>query len=687
MARKRKHKTRSRSQKHQERQQQGKSRGPRPPQQPKGQGKTFRPRQREIASDEPSTFRGRVQKNPKGFAFLIPEDPLQEDCYVGREEARGLMDGDTVLFRVHHSGRRTHGEIVKIEKRGQKEILGVFGRRERHTFIETAEGDIHLVDSPPVKVQPGDWVIGKITSYPSEKSYGRVEVDEIIGEKLLPKHDLKVTISRFGLPYKFSSSVIDDAKQGIERGRKELQNPSEHRKDLRALPFVTVDGEDAKDFDDAILVTEPSSGPAYILYVAIADVSFFVRPGTAIDKSAIDRSTSVYFPGICIPMLPEELSNDLCSLRPKEDKLTLTAEIHLNAQGDVIETDFYESIICTKHRMTYTELQGYFDGNAEIKQRLSFLKEPIESAQKLFKIFRRKREARGVLDFQLPEMKVLVDKEGRPTGVARAPSWDAHRLIEEFMVAANSAVAKISRETHTPTLYRVHESPSPDTVDEINELMKSLAINVRIEEANPREFARVLRATQELKGAKTLHQAILRMQKQAHYEPDPKGHFGLALRDYCHFTSPIRRYPDLLVHRALKQVINPKQNAEKTIESMDLLGEKTSACERRAMEAERFITKRKACWFMSERLGEVYAGEIGSVTSKGLFVEIPEFGIEGFLPLESLNGYYEYDERRKCLRRRPGHTVLSVGDKLTIRVVRVVVADNEIEFEEVKDEE
>lgn len=676
MARKKKFNSRSRSQKHRERQQDQKKSHP-----PKQE---FR---REAPPREIKTFKGRVQKNPKGFAFLICSDPFQPDCYIPREEAKSLMDGDTVSYRIHREGKRTFGEVLKIETRGQKEILGVFGRRERHTFIETAEGDIHLVDSPPQKVNPGDWVIGKITSYPSEKSYGRVEIDEIVGKELLPKHDVKVTLSRFGIPHRFSSSVIENAQHACEWGEEELKKPSPHRKDLRELPFVTVDGEDAKDFDDAILVVEPEKGPKFILYVAIADVSFFVRPGSALDKSAIERSTSVYFPGICIPMLPEELSNDLCSLRPQEDKLTLTAEIHLDAWGEVVDVDFYESIIRTTRRMTYTELQGYFDANPEFLEKLAPLKKPIESAKKLFQIFRKRRDERGVLDFELPEMKVAVDKEGRPTGVIRAPHWDAHRLIEEFMVAANATVAKALKETHTPALYRIHEPPSPETIDEINELMKSLGISQRIEDINPRDFARILRVTKNIKGSKTLHQAILRMQKQARYGADPMGHFGLALADYCHFTSPIRRYPDLIVHRALKKVINPKENAEKTVESMDFLGEKTSACERRSMEAERFITKRKACWFMSERLGEVYGGEIASLTPKGIFVEIPEFGIDGFCPMESLNGYYEYDERRNCLRRRPGHSVLSVGDPLTIRVVRVVVADNQIEFEEAKDEQ
>lgn len=668
MSRKKKFQSRSRSKKHQERERKNK------PTQESSGGASPSPRRH--------GNRGRIQKNPKGFAFILSDDPMTPDTYVSREEARGLMDGDIVRYKTHRHGPKSFAEILEIEVRGQKEVLGVFRRNGPHAFLETVEGEQHLIEEPKPETRPGDWILAKILEYPTERRLARVEIDKNLGKDLQPKHDIMIATSRFGIPTSFPNNVIENAQDVRTPGLEELKKPSKSRRDLKPVPFVTVDGEDAKDFDDAICVLENKDGSPFVLYVAIADVSFFVKPGSALDHEAKKRGTSVYFPGTCIPMLPEELSNDLCSLRGQEEKLTLTAELHYDAQGTVVKTFFYESIICTKRRMTYTELQAYFDGNKEAQTTLAFLKQPLDSAKKLFELLLKKRAARGVLEFQLPESKILVDAEGKPIEVKRYPQWDAHKLIEEFMVAANSAVAKKIKESHHQTLYRVHEEPDALKLDEMNQLLRALGFHEKVHSLIPQEISRILKVTTGVKGSKTLHQAMLRMMRQARYEPTPKGHFGLALKDYCHFTSPIRRYPDLLVHRALKEVILSSANAEKIKDtsSLESLGEQTSLCERRSMEAERFVVKRKACWFMKERLGEVYDGEISSITSRGVFIEILEFGIDGFCPLENLRGFWQYDEARLCLRQRPGHSVLNLGDPLKIRVARVDLLDNEIEF-------
>lgn len=625
---------------------------------------------------------GRVQKNPRGFAFLIPQDRRQEDTFVTAEDARSLMSGDIVEYRVHREGRRTRGEILKIVKRQRKKLLGYLRHGIPDLYVATPDGDFDLEER--TKLAPNQYVIARILHYPSGRRRGAVAIEEGLGSQLKPKHDYAVAVANFGLTDEFSERAIADAEEARKDGLKEIAHLPESRHDLRDLPFVTIDGEDAKDFDDAILVTPGKSG-GFILYVAIADVAYFVQPGTALDNEALARGTSVYLPGFCIPMLPEILSNDQCSLRPREDRLSQVAEIHYDRTANVIDAKFYSAVICTAHRLTYKQVQEFFD--AEKKDpALKNVRDALNLAYDLYERLLKKRAERGVLDFDLPETKLEVDKEGNPIGCKRAERWDSHKLIEEFMIAANSAVAKALRESSTGALYRVHETPDPTSLDEINLLMKSLGINNSIKDATPKDFARLLIATKGVKGAHTLHQAILRSQRQARYEPEPKGHFGLALMDYAHFTSPIRRYPDLVVHRALRQLTSKGKNTDKRrddeaqFEALARLGDQTSDAERLAMEAERFTVKRKQCWFMKERLGEKYEGTISGVTANGLFVEIDEFGIDGFLPLDKLNGVYEYDENRKCLRKRPGHTVLSLGDAIRIQVADVSINEHQIQF-------
>ncbi len=626
---------------------------------------------------------GRVQKNPKGFAFIIPQTPNQPDAYVAREDARLLLNDDVVEYHLRRSGHKTRAEVLKIVKRGHDQLVGMVRRSGRDVYLETADGETYAIDANPAQVKQDQWVIAQIEEYPTRRNPAIVSVQETLGSELSPKQDNKIAIAQFGLEDQFPSAAIKEAEDAKHWAAEEMRQPHPKRKDLRQLPFITIDGEDAKDFDDAILVTpSEEKGSTYTLYVAIADVSFFVRPGTALDKSARRRGTSVYFPGFVIPMLPEGLSNDLCSLRPQTDKLALTAEIHLDKTGTVTGAKFYESIIKTARRLTYNQVHAFFEKDPATQKDLAFLSEPLTLALSLFEKMEKKRKERGVLDFQLPEAKIELDESAMPVGVTKATRYESHKLIEEFMIAANGVVAKALRQSNTLSLYRVHESPELTSIDDINLLMKSLGMSHQMKEVSPRAFATILAATMDAKGARTLHQNILRAQKQARYEPNPKGHFGLALSDYTHFTSPIRRYPDLAVHRALKQLISKGKSTDKDKELMDFeaLGEQNSASERRAMEAERWVTRRKQCWFMEKHLGEIFDGVVAGITAKGLFVEIPEFATEGFVPIETLGGFYEYDEQRLCLKKRPGHTTISIGDPMKIQVTNVSVLDNEITF-------
>jgi ribonuclease R len=624
---------------------------------------------------------GRVQKKPQGFAFIICSDPKQKDAFVNRHDARLLMDGDVVEYKVHRDGKGLAAEITNVVERSQKEVLGVFKKSGRHPFVETSSGDILLVAGETYKMESHQWVLAKIVEYPTQRSPAMVSITEFLGKDLSPKLDNKIAIAKYGIPDNFSVRVLRDADLSIQWGKEELTTPSPHRKDLKHLPFVTVDGEDAKDFDDAILVTQGKNG-GYILYVAIADVSFFVRPKTDLDYSAYERSTSVYLPGTCIPMLPETLSNDLCSLRPQTDKLTLNAEIHYDRKGHVTETHFYEGIIRTARRITYNQLHAFYENDPKQKEEFKDLESPLNFALSLFHQLTENRKERGVLDFDLPECQIELDETAVPKTIYRRPRFESHRLIEEFMIAANSAVAKALRLGKASSLYRVHETPEWDKVDQLNALIHRLGFSQMLKEVTPIAFSKLLTETYGKKGAHTLHQAILRSQKQARYEPTPKGHFGLALMDYTHFTSPIRRYPDLIVHRALKEFILKHNTSDTFTEGVDFvkLGEKTSERERRAMEAERFVTRRKQCWFMKPKLGETFSGTISGLIERGIFVEIPEYGLEGFLPADALGGFYQFDEEHMCFRKRPGHSTLTVGDPMEVRLDSVEVEDGQITF-------
>lgn len=624
-------------------------------------------------------FIGRVDKNPRGFAFLVSLDRGGQDTYVSARDAQSLMNGDTVEYEIKKKGPRTFAVIHKVIQRASKKVFGRVFQSNRNLFIETSLGD-HLDVLNPKKAVPQSWVIADIRQYPTERKRGAAEITEDLGFELRPEFDHQITVSQFGIEESFPSEVLAELSDLKLKSQKEIQSPSPGRKDLRHLPFVTIDGEDAKDFDDAICTQTDEAKREIRLWVAIADVSFFVRPQTALDKEAQRRSTSIYFPGTCIPMLPETLSNDLCSLNPHTDKLVLVAEMIFDLKGNIKNSHFFSAIINTVARLTYTQVHSWFLGEAPSISEKAV--NTLEHSKRLFKLLNQKRSDRGVLDFQLPECRFELDKNRFPIKAYPFPQWEAHRLIEEFMIMANSSVAQVLKENHYPSLFRVHEAPILESIEEINHLMKSLGFSQMLKEISPLAFAKVLSQTKGQKGAHTLHKAILRAQKQARYEPEPKGHFGLALKDYTHFTSPIRRYPDLIVHRSLKSFIQgaPATDKLRETESLVTLGELTSERERRAMDAERFINRRKQCWFMKDKVGKTFSGLVSGVIPKGLFVEIFEHAIEGFIPLETLLGNYVFDEQRSCLRRRPGHSTISIGDKLNVEVLNVSIDDSEITF-------
>ncbi len=595
---------------------------------------------------------GRVQKNPQGFAFILSAGI--PDTYVDRDSAQFLLTRDLVSFTVVSDGRRKSARIHQVLERGVLSVYGCF-RKLPSPHVVTAAGEAFHADAGR-EVQDGSYVIATIVCYPTHSKAALVKVAHDLGPAPKPADDNLIALTVLGLPTEFPLDVRLEAR---------TEPPDDTtRVDLTGLDFVTIDGEDAKDFDDAVFVQAQSGDEAWVLYVAIADVSHFVRPDTALDLEARRRSTSVYLPGTCIPMLPEILSNDRCSLNPQSPKKVVVAKMAFDRHGVRTRSDFFSATIQTRMRLTYSQVHAHFAG--ESRPELSALKTPLDHARRLYRNMRERRKERFALDFNFPELKFDLDAFATPRSIYFAPHFESHELIEEFMVAANSAVAERLR--HERVLFRVHEAPDTDELTDLNTLLKSLGVSHRVTSFTHEAIAELLQIDNPV-----LHRALLRMQRQARYGFDPLGHFGLALKDYLHFTSPIRRYPDLVAHRALKSVIENRKSADnETGDSPYDLARETSDKERRAMEAERFVSRRKQCWFMHPLVGEEFNGRVSDFSKTGIGVRLDN-GIDGFLPIS-----FELDEKR--LRARLGGEFISLGSPIVVRVNRVDVEMGRIEL-------
>ncbi len=624
-------------------------------------------------------LRGTVQKNPRGFAFLIPEKKGIPDAFVPAEDALSLLAGDIVEFTVRQNRGRSRAEILKVVERKKKKAIGEVVTQNEDRFVRTFSNDYFWIPNTE-RVEDGDWVVGDIVHYPNRQSPGTIRVTENFGNKLSPKQDLQFAIAEFGLQDEFTAESLGyalkkrlDARREIDATVGRKAGPGE-RRDLTAMDFVTIDGPDAKDYDDAVFVESPKGGETmFILYVAIADVAFFVTPGSPLDKDAQLRATSVYFPGFCLPMLPESLSNDMCSLRPREKKLSLVAEIHFDRDTEITKTDFYEGVIETKARLTYEEANLVAEGKESPYVAI------LKPMRNLFKKMWVKRQQRGSLDFTLKENKVQVDAEGTPIKISHAESFETNRWIEEFMVAANRVVAKELREAGQGALYRVHEPPDPKALDELNGLFKAMGFNYRMKDITSMDFHNLLKNLEGHPKAGPLNYLILRHQKQAHYFPEPLGHFGLALEDYAHFTSPIRRYPDLVVHRSMKRLIKKRKGSdtEGAEEDYYALGQMCSQRERVATDAERWVVARKQAWFFEKRVGEIVRGVITGMSARGLFMELDGSGAEGMLEYDRFPDAVEFDEQKYRLYMK-NRKSLSLGDSFDVLIAKIRWEDNRI---------
>jgi len=638
-------------------------------------------------ADREHLVKGRVHAHPNGYGFLIPENRDLQDLYLNRREMRRVMHGDQVMVRIDRKARGgTESHIVRVLERGQKRLLGTYDELNGKPIVVPMDARISPIAlaKAAAKTEKGKVIAVEVSRYGTALSSPEAQIVNIMGDPNDPEVQAQSIIFRFGLSTSFPAEVEREAKESsFNLSPQDLAA----RTDLRELPIVTIDGENARDFDDAVYVRK--QGETYELYVSIADVAHYVAPDTALDQEAYARSTSVYFPDRAIPMLPEALSNGICSLKPHEDRLTKTVCIEINAKGDVIRSRFFNSVIRSNERMTYTDVRRILvDHDPECLARYSALVDEFKRMEELALLLYKRRRARGNLDFDLPEAEIILDLQGLPENIVRAERNIAHRMIEEFMIAANEAVARHLTEKEFPTLYRVHEGPDQDALETLAPFLLSLGYRLpeKKETIAPLEIQRLLESARGKPEERVVNRVLLRSMKQAIYQPENIGHFGLASKCYTHFTSPIRRYPDLIVHRVLDRVMNDdklKPNArEDLLRYLQQAGEHTSGRERHAMEAEREMVDLKKAQFMQNRIGEEFTGFINSLANFGFFVELDDYFIEGLVKLSSLtDDDYDYYEKEYVIKGRRYGKKFRLGDNVRVRVARINAFRSEIDFD------
>lgn len=628
--------------------------------------------------------RGRVTLHRDGYGFVMPDKEGALDIYIASRDLGGAMQDDLVEVAVRRGpqrGDRRQGRVVKILEHATAEILGIY-RQGRHAGRIHAVGKNRglIVEVPFAEnggACPGEAVLAHIEHYPTAERPARARVAEVFGQPDDPAVEVRMTAHRFGLPQEFSPAAAHQAEQVSDRiDPAELEG----RKDLRQLPFVTIDGETAKDFDDAVAL-QPE-GKAYRLWVAIADVAHYVRPGSPLDRDALERGTSVYFPGVCLPMFPERLSNGICSLNPAEDRLVMVAEMLFSATGELSSSEFYPAVMHSRARLTYTLVQQFLDGGESPQVDEPRVLQQLMPMAKLTRLLMARRKRRGSLDFELPEAEIQLDENGGVVGIRKAPRLFAHRLIEEFMLAANEAVADFLERQGQPLLFRVHEPPAPEKLEAFQQFVAHFNRGLIL--SPPADVAGALqRLLAEVAGApeeQAINQVLLRSMRQAHYSAENVGHFGLAATSYCHFTSPIRRYPDLQVHRALKHLL--VAGSPVAFPGLEELGEDLSLKERRAMEAERDLVALKKCRFMQGRIGESFPGRVSGVQAFGMFVELEDIFVEGLVHVTALqDDYYHFEEDLQRLVGYNRRRIFQIGDSVQVRLVRVDLDGREIDFE------
>ncbi len=616
----------------------------------------------------------------QGYGFLRPDDPEREDLFIPARHVGSAMDSDRVQVSLHFSPRqkKRYAQVEKVLERIHGQVLGYYqyrrGKAEVWPLKKSLRGPILIEPSRVIK--NGDVVHVAIDSYAEGHRLARGHLIEHLGTAGDPQVDIETVIRQHDLPSQFSEEAIIAAE---EQSGQVVHADLENRTDLRELPLVTIDGETAKDFDDAVALTKEANG-LYRLWVCIADVAHYVTPHSAIDTDALERGTSVYFPGFCLPMLPESLSNGICSLNPDQDRLVMTAEMVMNDRGEMVDSTFYPAVIRSHARLTYTQVTDSLEGAEQSNLDSSLQKQLLEMSE-LARILTKMRQQRGSLDLDLPEVDIVLDDNGQPIDLRKIERNQAHRLIEEFMLAANEAVAHFLTNAGQALLYRIHEKPDLLKLQDLQQLAAQCDIGMTLGKDLQKSLQELLDEVKERPEARLIQQYVLRSLQQARYAPENCGHFGLAASHYCHFTSPIRRYPDLLVHRALKQVIDGQPNtAVPTGKKLFRLGQECSEKERRAMQAERDLLDLRRCQVMEGHVGEEYSGTIASVTEFGFFVELDDLFVDGLVHVRSLDDYFQFDPATMTLTGERRRQVYRPGMQVQVCVKRVELWRRRIDF-------
>ncbi len=635
---------------------------------------------------------GRVVGHPDGFGFLIPDDG-SDDLFLSPREMRQVLHGDRVVaceIGVDRRGRR-EGRIVEVLERQNQTVVGQYIEEGGVGFVipdnKRISQDIVIPPDQRGEARDGQIVVAAILEQPNRKFQPIGKIVEILGDHRDPGMEIDIAIRAHGIPFQWPQEVQDEAA-GF--GSEVPEAAKKGRLDLRKTPLVTIDGEDAKDFDDAVFC-EPE-GEGWRLLVAIADVSHYVAPDSALDREARERGNSVYFPEHVVPMLPEVLSNGLCSLNPEVDRLCMVCEMHISKTGRLESFRFHEGLMRSHARLTYDEMaEIVVDRKIEARKRRGDLVVHLDRLYELYKVLHKARQRRGAIDFETVETRIEFNDQRKIERIVPVIRNDAHRLIEECMILANVAAARFLEKKKICTLYRIHEGPAEDRLEDVRTFLAELGLSLGGGDSpTAKDYARLLKQVQGRPDAQLIQTVLLRSLKQAVYSPDNKGHFGLSLKAYTHFTSPIRRYPDLLVHRAIRHLLRGGKPEEFRYghADMEVLGDHCSQTERRADEATRDVMDWLKTEYMQDKLGEEFDGIITSVTSFGLFVQLTDIYVEGLVHVTSLKSdYYRFDPVGHRLIGENSGRVYRLGDPIRVLVARVDLEEKKIDFQPVETED
>ncbi len=649
------------------------------------EGKVIKTKKNRYASGAASGMAaGRFIGNERGFGFVeIGEQ--EEDIFISKEHVGGALHGDTVLVKLHAEAdgeKRSEGEVVRIIKSAEHRIVGRMDMRGTSGFLVPVNRryaqDFFIPKNALHGAKNNDMVVAQLTKRSTGLSKPEGKVISVLGNVHTPGVDILSVIESRNIPYQFPEEVVSCARVAAEDTPKLY---AEKRTDFRTETIITIDGDDAKDLDDAVHVKKLANGN-FELGVHIADVGHYVPKGGTIDQEAYKRGTSIYLADRVIPMLPQSLSNGICSLNEGEDRLTLSVVMEIDASGGVVSHEIMEGIICSKHRMTYTNVTAILEGDSEKRERFSDIVPMLEDMHHLRDILRKKRVSRGSIDFDFDEARIILNEDGVPVDIVKRERSVSNSIIEEFMLVCNETVAEYLYWLGIPTVYRVHEEPEPDAIKEFAKFIAPMGYTIKHSagKVHPRELAELIRKIAGTKEEMIISNVALRSLMKARYSHENLGHFGLAAKYYCHFTSPIRRYPDLVVHRMIKAHLNGTLNEEKMAAYVKEAAEHSSQRELAAVDAERTVEDMKKAEFMRERLGDVFDAVVSSVTPFGMFAALDNT-VEGLIRLQDMtDDYYIYDETTRSITGEQSGVSYRVGDALEVQVVRVDVPAGKIDF-------